>query len=174
MFDRTLLCLALLSASGATAATSAFLLGVDYSEWLTPNARQIATDNSGALYILSAFPISTDTPPSSVTKLSADGKTILWQNQLGFAVSTMAVDPNGGVYVAPVSLPTGSAGDGGPATSASLFGPWSVAVDGTGDIYIGGQDNRVRKVSTAGIITTVAGNGTYRISGDGGLRLPRH
>ena len=79
--------------------------GVDYSEWLTPNARQIATDNSGALYILSAFPISTDTPPSSVTKLSADGKTILWQNQLGFAVSTMAVDPNGGVYVAPVSLP---------------------------------------------------------------------
>ena len=67
--------------------------GVDYSEWLTPNARQIATDNSGALYILSAFPISTDTPPSSVTKLSADGKTILWQNQLGFAVSTMAVDP---------------------------------------------------------------------------------
>ena len=100
-----LLCLVLLSATGATAATSGFLLGVDYSEWLTPNARQIATDSSGTLYILSAFPISTDTPPSWVTKLSADGKTMLWQNQLGFAVSTMAVDPNGGVYVAPVSLP---------------------------------------------------------------------
>ena len=105
MSGRTLLCLALLSANGATAATSGFLLGVDYSEWLTPNARQIATDRSGALYILSAFAISTDTPPSWVTKLSADGKTILWQNKLGFAVSTMAVDPNGGVYVAPVSLP---------------------------------------------------------------------
>lgn len=60
---------------------------------------------------------------------------------------------------------------GGPATSASLFGPWSVAVDGAGDIYIGGQDNRVRKVSTAGIITTVAGNGTYGISGDGGQAM---
>jgi uncharacterized protein (TIGR03437 family) len=46
-----------------------------------------------------------------------------------------------------------------------------VAVDGAGDIYIGGQDNRVRKVSTAGIITTVAGNGTYGISGDGGQAM---
>jgi uncharacterized protein (TIGR03437 family) len=40
-----------------------------------------------------------------VTKLSADGKTILWQNQLGFVASAMAVDPNGGVYVIPASQP---------------------------------------------------------------------
>ena len=102
---RRFLGLALLSATGTMAATSGFLLGVDYSEWLTPNATHIATDSSGALYILSSFPISNDTPSSSVTKLSADGKTLLWQNQLGFAASTMAVDPNGGVYVTPVSLP---------------------------------------------------------------------
>ena len=104
MFDRTLLCLALLSASGATAATSGFLLGVDYGEWLGLNVTQIATDRSGALYILSTFPESRGSTPSWVTKLSADGKTMLWQNKLGFAVSTMAVDPNGGVYVTPLSL----------------------------------------------------------------------
>jgi uncharacterized protein (TIGR03437 family) len=104
MFDRTLLCVALLSASGATAATSGFLLGVDYSEWLGVNVTQIATDRSGALYILSTFPESRGATPSWVTKLSADGKTMLWQNKLGFSVSTMAVDPNGGVYVTPLSL----------------------------------------------------------------------
>jgi len=43
-----------------------------------------------------------------------------------------------------------------------------VALDGAGGVYIGGQDNRVRKVSTAGVMTTVAGTGTYGISGDGG------
>src|ERR1019366_6242245 len=104
MFNRTLLCVALLSASGATAATSGFLLGVDYSEWLGLDTTQIATDRSGALYILSTFPESRGSAPSWVTKLSADGKTMLWQNKLGFAVSTMAVDPNGGVYVTPLSL----------------------------------------------------------------------
>lgn len=95
---RILLCLALLSAAGVHAASSGFLLGIDYSEWILNNevATQIATDSSGALYILS---------PSSVTKLSADGKTILWQNALGFTANKMAVDPNGGVYVLPVSQP---------------------------------------------------------------------
>src|ERR1022692_3344199 len=121
MFDRTLLCLALLSASGATAATSGFLLGVDYGEWLGLNVTQIATDRSGALYILSTFPESRGSTPSWVTKLSADGKTMLWQNKLGFAVSTMAVDPNGGVYVTPLSL----AGD------TSLFVA-KLSADGTG------------------------------------------
>ena len=69
MFDGTLLCLALLSASGAIAATSNFLLGVDYSEWLGLNVTQIATDKSGALYILSTFPESRGSTPSWVTKL---------------------------------------------------------------------------------------------------------
>jgi uncharacterized protein (TIGR03437 family) len=121
MFNRTLLCVALLSASGATAATPSFLLGVDYSEWLGLNVTQIAADRSGALYILSTFPESRGSTPSWVTKLSADGKTMLWQNKLGFAVSTMAVDPNGGVYVTPLSL----AGD------TSLF-VTKLSADGTG------------------------------------------
>jgi PKD repeat protein len=62
----------------------------------------------------------------------------------------------------------GYSGDGGQATSAQLNGPVGVAVDGQGNIYIADRDNnRIRKVS-AGIISTVAGNGTAGYSGDGG------
>jgi uncharacterized protein (TIGR03437 family) len=78
-------------------AQPGFLLGPDYSEWLYPNAgnMQIATDGSGALYILSALPGAV----FRVTKLSADGRTILWENDLGFQSNQIAVDPSGGVYV---------------------------------------------------------------------------
>ncbi len=60
-------------------------------------------------------------------------------------------------------------GDGGPATSASLTRPFGVAVDAAGNLYIADAgNNRIRKVSPSGIITTVAGNGTPGFSGDGG------
>jgi len=61
-------------------------------------------------------------------------------------------------------------GDGGPATSAALNGPYAVAVDAWGNLFIEDQgDDRVRKVNTNGIITTVAGNGTHSFSGDSGF-----
>ena len=64
---------------------------------------------------------------------------------------------------------TGFSGDGGPATSASLFNPYGVAVDSAGNLYIADtNNNRVRKVS-GGLITTVAGNGKEGFSGDAGL-----
>jgi sugar lactone lactonase YvrE len=60
-------------------------------------------------------------------------------------------------------------GDGGPATSAQFSEPFAVALDASGNLYIGDfGDFRVRKVNTAGIINTVAGNGTAGFSGDGG------
>jgi sugar lactone lactonase YvrE len=62
----------------------------------------------------------------------------------------------------------GFSGDGGPATSASLMGPWGVAVDPAGNLYIADTySDRIRKV-TGGTITTVAGNGNRGFSGDGG------
>jgi hypothetical protein len=70
---------------------------------------------------------------------------------------------------------TGTAGyvaaqDGGAATNASLSLPRNVAVDGAGNLYISDWGNkRIRKVTAAGIITTVAGNGISGYSGDGGL-----
>jgi hypothetical protein len=62
---------------------------------------------------------------------------------------------------------SGSSGDGDPATSAQLSYPQGLAVDGAGNLFIAG-DNRIRKVSASGIITTVAGNGISGFSGDGG------
>ncbi len=47
--------------------------------------------------------------------------------------------------------------------------PAGVAVDGSGNLFIADSaNNRIRKVSTSGIITTVAGNGANGFSGDGG------
>jgi len=60
-------------------------------------------------------------------------------------------------------------GDGGAATNATLNDPIGLAVDGFGNLFIGdSSNNRVRKVSTNGIITTVAGNGNGDYSGDNG------
>ena len=62
----------------------------------------------------------------------------------------------------------GFSGDGGSATSASLYGPSSVAVDATGILYIADFTNqRIRKVAN-GIITTVAGNGMAGLIGNNG------
>lgn len=64
---------------------------------------------------------------------------------------------------------TGSAGDGGPATSAQLFVPNGMAVDSRGNLYIADQGNsKIRKVSPTGIISTFAGTDTAGFSGDGG------
>jgi sugar lactone lactonase YvrE len=88
------------------------------------------------------------------------------------------------ILVQPISTiaGTGSAtysGDGGAATSAALNNPWGVAADTAGNIYVVDEANqRVRKIDTAGIITTVAGNGVAGYAGDNGpatsaqLRFP--
>ena len=63
----------------------------------------------------------------------------------------------------------GYTGDGGLATAAQLNSPAGVALDLYGNVYIADQNNSViRKVNTAGIITTFAGTGTPGYSGDGG------
>ena len=63
----------------------------------------------------------------------------------------------------------GYSGDGGPATGARLNDPEGLAIDSAGTLYIGDSGNqRVRKVTNSGVITTAAGNGTAGYSGDGG------
>jgi len=63
---------------------------------------------------------------------------------------------------------TGGLGDGGPATGASLKSPTGVVVGPGGALYVSDTFHmRVRRIS-AGVITTVAGNGTGRAGGDGG------
>jgi sugar lactone lactonase YvrE len=63
----------------------------------------------------------------------------------------------------------GNAGDGGPAASAQLRNPADVLVDKFGNIFISDSTNyRIRKVTSAGVISTAAGTGTRGFSGDGG------
>ncbi len=79
------------------------------------------------------------------------------------------VDTNGSITTVAGNGDYGYFGDGGPATNASLNYPEGVAVDATGNLFIADVGNqRIRKVDTHGIITTVAGNGAYGYSGDGG------
>ena len=68
---------------------------------------------------------------------------------------------------------SGYSGDNGPATSAYLSSPEGVALDPSGNLYIGDEGNsRIRKVTqSTGNITTIAGNGNYGATGDGGPAL---
>lgn len=63
----------------------------------------------------------------------------------------------------------GFSGDGGLAVAAQLDDPYDVKTDAAGNLYIADSNNqRVREVSQAGVISTIAGNGTAAFSGDGG------
>ncbi|MEU9581004.1 RICIN domain-containing protein [Streptomyces chilikensis] len=100
----------------------------------------VAVDSTGNLYIA-------DTDNHRVRKVTPDGRirTVAGTGTPGFS------------------------GDGSPAAAAQLNGPYGVAVDGAGDLYITDADNhRVRKVAGDGTISTVAGTGTDGFSGDGG------
>ncbi len=69
----------------------------------------------------------------------------------------------------------GFSGDNGPATNAQLFLNWGIATDPAGNLYITDQVNlRIRKVNTAGFITTFAGTGDTGTSGDGGPATAAH
>jgi hypothetical protein len=157
MRNRALLCSALLSATPAMASSSGFLLGADYSE-LASFLGSIATDASGALYGFSYCQVNTPpsypSSPPCVTKLSADGQTILWQNNPGVQFSSnIAVDPNGGVYFVPLNQTGANAstyivklasGTGmawtTPVTSAgTLMIYTSIAADAQGRAYVAGR-----------------------------------
>jgi sugar lactone lactonase YvrE len=74
-----------------------------------------------------------------------------------------------GVITTVAGTGPGFSGDGGAATNALLNDPHGVELDGLGNIFIADTaNNRIRRVDTAGVITTIAGNGTGGFSGDGG------
>ncbi len=64
---------------------------------------------------------------------------------------------------------TGYSGDGGLATAARLTAPYGLVVDSSGNIFFSDhQNSRIRKINTSGIISTIAGDGSWSYSGDGG------
>lgn len=84
---------------------------------------------------------------------------------------TQQTDLSGTVrYLVGAAAPKRYGGDGGPATEAMLNFPTAVALDAQGHLYIADTMNhRVRRVDAqTGIITTIAGTGQARFSGDGG------
>ncbi|MGG7569394.1 RICIN domain-containing protein [Streptomyces sirii] len=102
--------------------------------------RGVAVDSAGAVYIA-------DSDNHRVRKIAADGKicTVAGTGTKGFS------------------------GDCGPATAAQLDDPRGVAVDSTGTLYVTEYNNhRVRKITTDGTISTIAGTGTKGSDGDGG------
>jgi sugar lactone lactonase YvrE len=180
-------------AGGAVAPTTA--LGTSVS--IPVSIYGIAVDSSGNTYFASqvlnaVFKVDAS---GAVTRIAGAGGCC-FSGDNGPALSAqlnspfgVAVDASGNVYVADsynqrvrkvdtagvITTVAGNgaccaySGDGGAATSAQLNHPTGLAVDGAGNLYIADSDNqRIRKVSAAGTITTVAGNGSYGYLGDGG------
>jgi uncharacterized protein (TIGR03437 family) len=91
------------------------------------------------------------------------------------------VDPSGMIATVAGTGEAGFSGDGGPAFAARLNLPYGIAVDAAGVLYIADLGNqRVRRVTPDGTITTVAGTGEPSSTGDGGpatqaaLHTPRN
>ncbi len=156
----------------------------------------VAVDPSGNLYIADASNrrIRKVTPGKVISTIAGTGTQGYTGDggpainaELGRPVALM-LDPSGNLYyvdsvnavVRKISTSgtittvigngvTGYSGDGGQATAAKLAFPLGIAMDGSGNIYVADANNNVvRKVTPAGIISTFAGNGAGKYSGDGG------
>ena len=110
------------------AATSALL-------W---SPRGVSVDSAGNLYIA-------DTGNARIRKVAPDG-----------TITTLA------------GIVAGFSGDGGPAINAMLSFPTKIAIAPSGDLYLSdSSNNRIRRISATGVITTVAGTGQASFNGDG-------
>ena len=99
----------------------------------------LAVDGSGNIYL-------SDTSNSAIRKIDSKG-----------VITTFAGNGT-----------RGNSGDGNAATKASLYFPAGLAVDGSGNVYVADYGNyTVRKISSDGKISTVAGTGVWGGSGDG-------
>jgi sugar lactone lactonase YvrE len=79
------------------------------------------------------------------------------------------VDANGNIQTVAGTGIAGFSGDGGPSRTARIFLPAGIAIDSSHNLFFADSgNNRIRKISPAGIITTIAGTGVVGFSGDGG------
>jgi DNA-binding beta-propeller fold protein YncE len=139
--------LAATGVAGASAATAPVLQTLTYT----------ATGPGGGLY----HPVG----------VSAAGGTVYVSDTGANLIATIA---NGGTTAFAGSLTAfGEHGDGGPATSASLYHPGGTAVDAKGDVFIADSgDNVVREVTPAGVIRRIAGTGIAGLGFAGPVGFP--
>lgn len=149
--------------------------GVYYSDRTTHMVRRIAPDGTATVIAgTGESGFSGDNGPARQARLAAP--------------AGLAIDTAGNLYIAEeqgnrirrvsaegtIRTVAGNgisawSGDGGPATAASLAAPDGVAVDAAGNLYIADTaTHRIRKVTTDGIIHTIAGSDQSGLAGDGG------
>jgi uncharacterized protein (TIGR03437 family) len=158
----------------------------------------LAFDSSGNLYIVDVFNSNVRKVDTNgiISTVAGDGGQGGFSGDGGLATQALlanpqgvAVDKSGNLYIVDRgnqrirmvnassgiistiagSSTTGYSGDGGPAAQATFNLPSSIAIDASGNLYIADTNNwAIRRISTSGIITTVAGNGQYGYGGDNG------
>ncbi len=146
----------------------------------TPRSLLLKLDRNGILSRIAGGPLgySGDGGPAINATFSSPGSVV---------PGGLAMDSTENLYVADTAnarirriTPTGTvttiagtgiagfSGDGGLAMDAMLDTPGALAVDASGNIYVGVNGPRIRMISAAGVITTIAGTSTPGYSGDGG------
>ncbi len=153
----------------------------------------VAVDSSGNVYVGDQvnYTIRKITPGGAVTTLAGTAGSSGSADGTGAAArftypEGVAVDSSGNVYVAdrnnstirkitPAGVVTtlaGTAGSGGTAdgtgAAAQFSSPYSVAVDAGGNVFVADSGNNlIRKITPAGVVTTLAGSGAGNTDGSG-------
>jgi trimeric autotransporter adhesin len=162
---------------------------------------KMAVDATGTLYFTDGFDavVRRITPDGTITTYAGNGEPATMANngnngpatkaELGLFAGGLAVDSAGNVYIAEdvtnqirkitpddTLIPVAGSGTAGfmngAAMSAQFNAPYGLTVDTGGNLYVADVNNGVvRKMSPAGIVSTVAGTPVFNFSGDGGPAL---
>ena len=138
----------------------------------------VAVDQAGNVYVDGLVSVQVVTPEGTLNTIELEDPA-----NMRIFVNNVYVEPQGVVYFTEIAshrvmklengqLTTmtgngtrGFEGDGGPAVNAQLREPEGLVRDGDGNIYVADNGNRrIRKISSDGIITTVAGGGNDVLS----------
>ena len=154
---------AVCSALALTVANTGTIYAAD-----TESNRVLRIDRTGMSSEVGGGDARAHVPGVLAWSVAVDGTGAVYVADAG-AHRVRKISPSGVVTTIAGTGTAGFRGDGGLATSAMLRFPAGVAIDGAGNLYIADlQNQRIRRVDTNGVMTTLAGNGRRGFSGDGG------